>query len=96
MLVGSVANNMATGIIDIQSDYSNIGCGIDGCGTFNNYGTIKGNGTLYVNQGLGYTNNGTFAPGASVGILTFVGHFTSSTVFMGSFELVRHLKPLSK
>ncbi len=41
ILVGSVANNEATGIIDIQSDDSGIGCGIDGCGTLNNYGVVR-------------------------------------------------------
>ncbi len=41
VLVESVVNNQATGIIDIQSDDSGIGGGIDGNGTINNYGIVK-------------------------------------------------------
>ena len=40
IISGGVVNNQATGIIDIQSDESGIGGGIDGIGAINNYGIV--------------------------------------------------------
>ncbi len=77
-----------SGIIDIKSDNTGIGGGIDGGGSFNNYGTIKGNGVLYVNDRyFNYSNSGTFEPGTSPGILTFIGEFSSSSTSKLDIEL---------
>ena len=41
IISSGLVNNQATGIIDIQSDESGIGEGIDGIGAINNYGIVK-------------------------------------------------------
>lgn len=87
IIFGGTVNNQPTGMINVQSDTAGIGCHMDGCGTFNNYGTIKGNGKLFVNQMQNYNNYGTFEPGASPGTLTFIGFFSSSNTSKLNIEL---------
>jgi len=50
-------------------------------------GTIKGTGTFNVSQLAGYSNSGTFEPGASPGTLTFIGDFTSTAASKLGIEL---------
>lgn len=52
-----------------------------------NEGIIKGTGTIDIHELTNFTNNGTFAPGASPGILTVIGDFTSSSTSKLAVEL---------
>ncbi|MGA7304551.1 MAG: hypothetical protein WBW88_06735, partial [Rhodothermales bacterium] len=67
---GRIATGSGTNFINSSSDFTNATTGI-----------ISGNGTFWVSgDGQNYTNDGTFAPGASVGILTFKGNYSNSNL----------------